>query len=518
MRLNTKNQINTIKKLILDNEWVLQVVHSTGVSLFSLRNYRSRLMLPEYEDFCAILRNPCGDLLVCADFRIFVEIHSKSQYIKRTVRLDSKLTPKIYLRDSFVICQTKEIIHREEKLFLNIDLSHQSDEQMLKSTKVYSLLVLNLRRTDQHGHPQRDLIYRTQERISCFKLVEARSNELIVPEKHLQVYDVFVVLESFVIEKVRVILDCRERGSAEILNLETILSMSRNVLRSITDAHVRGKCNSKVVLQNKSFENTIFSIQEMVQNNSHSLKSATSLDRFKTDHHEIAINSLSSLCARKNFQFEFCVDDVHLFDDELKFMFVLRVKNTLQINSYVSYFDFGAQQGSSFMIPFIKWNKLSRADQFTIRAMTGSSESRFFVFGRLGVVVFALSPIQSHQVEIRSYRSFKDQKHLSVEYLPGDGLFFIMSDFKIEIWNEDFSLRLHTLSSISEFKKIFLNVERRKLLIYCKLRYLELDLDSYEFTHAYFMGSSGPRASVFRLNLNLFEGVALISVKSCSRI
>ena len=57
---------------------------------------------------------------------------------------------------------------------------------------------------------------------------------------------------------------------------------------------------------------------------------------------------------------------------------------------------------------------------------------------------------------------------MQVIYSETNETFFVMTDYKIQIWNKDFKINLHSLKSSVEFVYMYLNEDFQKLMIYTK--------------------------------------------------
>lgn len=494
LRLNTKQTIKKIKSLVLDDEWFLQAIHNTdkhdkkGVSLFNLQNHRSRLTIPTYEDNFVLLQNPSKHLLLCSDYKTFVQVNAESQLIKKTVSLNSKHVPERFLSNSFVLCKTTKYINVEEKMFLNINQSEKTNDNpdemdndddsiSIKPSMLVSYVILNLNKLDDNNQPERKMLFETHKGVACYKLSSADPKELLgANADSMKIYDLYIILHNFEIKKTRFLLKGDGEGSIEVLLTPiNIMSMNQGVLFSITDAKILKKRESDYIIDQKNFENTNFQLEKLLKDETHDNRTSILVNTNEIDYKEL-INTKNLLDLDKTSssanEFNFLIDDVYFVSPNFEEMvIVIRVQRTRSVECYVAFFDIDKKMGSSFMIPFTRKKTLGHLDHFFIRKMKvkdgGKGKSRFFAFGRLGVVVFDLV---DGRLEIQSYRSYKDQKRLKVEYFHESEMFFIMTDFKVEIWNSSFTLNLHSFKSGNEYFFIFLNDEHKKLLIYSKIR------------------------------------------------
>ena len=480
LRLNTKQELEKVKILILDDDWNLQVIHSKGVSIFNMRNNRSKIIFPKFEDNCSILRNSMDNILLSFDFSYFIEINSKSHYIKHSVKLSEKYNPLFYMENSFVICRFNRYLDVEDRLFLNIGLYDEEDEDNtsmnapLKATNITSFMILIIDDLDENGQPHSKLLYQTEEKISCCKLI----NLSLLKDgkdynKDLILFDFYIILQSFKIEKISFKMFSEGLGSIEVPSVNTFTAFPNQIISFISEAQIRGEITEKNLVDTNLYQNKEFSIEKMMKEESNNVTTIAnnSKNPYVTTE-EIALKTNNPWETLTNFttelDFKYSIDDIILEEPFDSIVVVIRTESDKVMKSFVSYVNLENHRGFSLMLPFLKNKKINDLDQFNFKVMKNSPEFEFVVYGKLGVVALKLTSDQ--KLEILGYRNVKFSKTLFVEFSKKSERFFVMSDQTIDIWNKNFTIKFHHFESKTGFKYIQLNEESQSLAIYSKKR------------------------------------------------
>lgn len=480
LKLNTRGHIKKVKKLILDEDWFLQVIHQGGVSLFNLRNNRSRLLFPSYNQYVTLLKNRRNNLLLTFDNLRFMQIDSKSHFVRGTTQVAENHYPEAYLQDSFVLCKMYLLVDVIDKEMMNIgflDEDEEDDEpgreafanEDLKSTNHTIYKVLNLRRLNERGQPNSVILLQIGERAASTDVFEVGPDAQSQPlSKGKTMYDFFVLLQSFQLEKIRFVVDAGGEGSVEIMRKESLLSTPQSILSLIPHPGSRAPDAPEIAGKGNVLKSTQFSLENISDDHADDTKllkdsEKTSMMETPRNNYKTGQGQSGPSNEARSAPQKYTIDHALYLHNQAHIVMAVRVELESETFSYICLFDLESQKGYSQSMDLQKSKKLTDRDKFSIKAMGGNW---LYAFGRIGIFSFQVGGGQGLVAGDR--REFDDRRLQRVEYSAKNQMFFVMSDFKIKLLNRDLSLELHSLSSKQEYVEIALNEANQHLLIYSK--------------------------------------------------